>query len=103
MAANLVQQSPVADAQQLRRPLAIPSRVFEGAADGMDLRLITEAAERQFRKRRAIENPRTWSAPHVRSLILLDVSVAVGFCADFAHISPHPKSRATKVASRWAE
>ncbi len=48
MAANLVQESSIADVQQLRRPFAIPSCLFESAADRMDLRFVAEAPQRQF-------------------------------------------------------
>jgi hypothetical protein len=46
VAADFVQQSTVADAQQLRRPFAIPSGPPESAADSNDLCLVTKTAER---------------------------------------------------------
>jgi len=46
VASDLVQQSAVADAQQLSRPFAIPPSPPESAADGNDLRFIAEAAQR---------------------------------------------------------
>src|SRR5580693_8169892 len=47
--ANLVQNPAIADGEQLRRPPAVPARVLERTADGVDFRLSPQAAQREMR------------------------------------------------------
>lgn len=48
MPPDLVKQPPVADAQQLRRPFAVPPRLAQRATDGLHLRLVAEKSQRKI-------------------------------------------------------